>query len=61
MFICGIVLRCAGTYTRLGAGSVTAEMTTTVVHGYKLLINDVKPVHSLAYRDGIHFYFLVCH
>jgi len=29
------------------SGPVTADMTTTVVHNYKLLINDFKPVHSL--------------
>jgi len=33
--------------TRLASGSVTADLTTTAVHSYKLLINDVKPVHSL--------------
>jgi len=33
--------------TRLESGPVTADLTTTVVHSYKQLINDVKPVHSL--------------
>jgi len=33
--------------TRLESGPVTADLTTTVVHSYQLLINDVKPVHSL--------------
>jgi len=31
----------------LESGLVTADLTTTAVHRYKLLINDVKPVHSL--------------
>jgi len=44
MFICGMVLRCAGT---LKPGPVTADLTTTVVHSSKLPINDVKPDHSL--------------
>jgi len=34
--------------TRLESGPVKADLTTTVVHTYKLLINDVKPVHSHA-------------
>jgi len=33
--------------TRLESGPVTADLTTTVVHSYKLLINDVKADHSL--------------
>jgi len=33
--------------TRLESGPVTADLTTTVVHSSKLLINDVKPDHSL--------------
>jgi len=33
--------------TWLESGPVTADLTTTVVHSYKLLINDVKPDHSL--------------
>jgi len=28
-------------------GPVTADLTTTVLHSYKLLINDIKPDHSL--------------
>jgi len=43
MFICGMVLRCAGDIkTRLESGPVTADLTTTIVHNYTLLINDVK-------------------
>jgi len=33
--------------TRLESGAVTADLTTTVVHSYKLLINDITPVQSL--------------
>jgi len=29
--------------TRHKSGPVTTDLTTTVVHSYKLLINDVKP------------------
>jgi len=32
----------------LESGTVTADLTTTVIHKYKLLINNVKPIHSLA-------------
>jgi len=32
---------------RLESRSVTADLTTTIIHGYELLINDVKSVHSL--------------
>jgi len=48
MYVCGMVLRCAGKL-KAGlslAGPVTANLTTTVVHSSKLLINDVKPDHS---------------
>jgi len=31
---------------RLESGPVTADLTTTVVHSYTFLINDVKPVQS---------------
>jgi len=31
----------------LKSGSVTTDLTTIVVHSYKLLINVVKPDHSL--------------
>jgi len=34
--------------TRLESGPVTADLTPTVVHSSKLLINDVKPDHSLS-------------
>jgi len=41
MFICGMVLRCADTFkTRLESGPVTADLTTTVLHSSKLLVND---------------------
>jgi len=33
--------------TGFESGPLTADLTTTVVHSYKSLINDVKPVHSL--------------
>jgi len=33
--------------TWLQSGPVTADLTTTVAHRYKLLINDIKPVHLL--------------
>jgi len=43
-----MVLLCTGTLKPLlESGPVTADLTTTVVHSYKLLINDGKPVHSL--------------
>jgi len=29
--------------------SVTADLTTTVIHSSKMLINDVKPDHSLSF------------
>jgi len=32
---------------RLESGPVTADLTTTVIHSSKLLINDIKPDHSL--------------
>jgi len=31
----------------LESGPVTADLTTVVVHRYKSLKNDIKPVHSL--------------
>jgi len=33
--------------TRFESGPVTADMTTTVLHIYTLLINGFKPVHLL--------------
>jgi len=39
--------------TRFESGSVTADQTTTVVHSSKLLINDIKPDHSLQMEDVI--------
>jgi len=35
--------------TRLDSGPITADLTTIVVHSYKLAINPVKLVHSLAH------------
>jgi len=32
--------------TQLASGPVAEDLTTTVVNNYKLLINDVTPVHS---------------
>jgi len=33
--------------TQIESGPVTVDLTTTVVHSYKLLINDINPDHSL--------------
>jgi len=33
--------------TWLVSGQVTADLTTTVIHSSKLLINDIKSIHSL--------------
>jgi len=41
--------------TRLESGPVTADLTTTVVHSYKLLINNDIPVHSLTLRGKLGF------
>jgi len=42
-----VYLRCAGTIKpQLESGPFRADLTTTVVHSSKLLINDVKPDHS---------------
>jgi len=43
----GMVLQCSDMLNRFESGQVRADQTTTVVHSYKLLIKDVKPVHSL--------------
>jgi len=40
--------------TRLESGPFTADLTTTVVHRSKLLINDVKPDHSFYF----HLFFM---
>jgi len=56
MLICGMVLWYASTETRLQSLPGIADMTTTVVHSYKLLINDVKPIHSLTH---IHYKALI--
>jgi len=49
VFICGMVRRSVYWHlkTRLESAPITADLTTTVVYSYKLLINDVKPVRSL--------------
>jgi len=53
MFICGMVFDgVISLKTRLESGPVTADLTTTVIHSYKLLINDVKPDHSLMHQYG---------
>jgi len=49
VFICGMVLRCAGTIKSV---PVTADLTTTVIHSAKLLINAVKPANSLMHSNG---------
>jgi len=36
--------------TQLESGPVTTDLTTTVVHSYTLLTNDIKPVYSLTYK-----------
>jgi len=51
MFICGMVLLCAGTLkSSLRVLTMEFQQTTTVIHSYKLLIIDFKPVHSLTYN-----------
>jgi len=50
-------------YTRLESGPVTDLTTTTVVHSsIKLLINDLKPDHSLNFicRINNEFLYLPC-
>jgi len=37
---------------RLESGLFTADSTTTVIHSYKLLTNNVKPVQSLILSIG---------
>jgi len=39
--------------TRFESGPVTADLTTTVVHSNKSLINDVKTIHSLTLQVTI--------
>jgi len=41
MFIFGMVLHCADTKTWLKSGPVVADLTTTVVHSNKSMINDI--------------------
>jgi len=60
MFFCGIVLRCIG---KLKPGFNLDElqlicMITTIVHSYKLLINNVKRVQSLSTFYSFKFYYL---
>jgi len=38
----------------LQSGLVTADLTTTVVYSYTLLINDVEPVQSLTHSLPYH-------
>jgi len=56
MLICGMVLWCVGTLKPwLDSGPVTADLTTTVVHSCKLLINDFKPNHlPTLFPSGAH-------
>jgi len=35
--------------TQLESGPVTADLTTAIIHSYKLLINNVKPIHKLTH------------
>jgi len=47
MVICSMLLQCAGTLkTWVESGSVTADLTTTVIHSYKSMRHDIKPVYS---------------
>jgi len=58
MFICSMVLQCAGSLQPSSSlhGPVTADLTTTTVvhYSYKLLINYVNPVRSLTVRAAVH-------
>jgi len=46
--VVGMVLWCAGTLkSGLSLNHITADLTTTVIRSYKLLINNVKAVHSI--------------
>jgi len=49
MLICGMTDTSVCWYfkTRLESGPVTADLTTTVVHSYKLPMNDITHVRSL--------------
>jgi len=49
MFICGIFDTSVCWYfkTKPESGPLTADLTTTVVHSFKLLRKDIKPVHLL--------------
>jgi len=49
MFICMYFSVLVILKTRLESGPVTADLTTTVIHSYKLLINKVQPfTHSFS-------------
>jgi len=54
-----MVLQCAGKLTTpLESGPVTTDLTTTVIHSYKLLINDVKTrslTHFFTVNKQVHF------
>jgi len=45
MFICGMVLHCSGRINLAKSGQVTADLTATVIHSYKSLINNAKAVN----------------
>jgi len=47
--ICGIVLRRSVTLNPAVSGPVTADLITTIIYSYTLLITDLKPVHSLTH------------
>jgi len=48
IFICGMVLRCAGVYkTRLESGPFTADLTTTDIHRHK-----ERQTHSLTHSNN---------
>jgi len=50
---------CCHPKTRFESGPVTADLTTTVVHSYKLLINNVKSVHSIFLSNTNVFFVLL--
>jgi len=39
--------------SQLESGPVTADLTTTVVHSYKLLMNDIKPALTRSYLQKL--------
>jgi len=46
-------LVCCHLKTRLESIPVTTDLTTTVVRSFKLLINDVKPIHPLTHSSEL--------